>query len=209
MGEPAKITLDDLCRYIFDPLLFVKEVYPWGEGQLAGSDGPSPWQEKFLQEIGDESREPPHGFRKDIFSEEGIGKTTALIWATHWFLSTRPEPHVDVSANTPEQLDETWQELSRWHRMSFHSDFFVCTDTKLHHKDSPWLWYATKVPWHKDRCEAFASSASDHILFAFDEADEIDDIIYEVVEAQQPWSKAILLTSTTKKEAPDGEEGRE
>ena len=48
--------LADLCAECHDdPLMFVLTFFPWGDGALAGHDGPDAIQREFLSSLGQKS----------------------------------------------------------------------------------------------------------------------------------------------------------
>jgi hypothetical protein len=83
---------DTLARWTVDPLAFVEQVFPWGEGSLAGRPGPHPWQRAELHAIaraihaGLQSR--PEVIRRAITSGHGVGKALAhgepVLTPTGW-----------------------------------------------------------------------------------------------------------------------------
>ena len=68
-------------EFLFDPLGFVRLCFPWGEGDLAGFDGPDEWQRATLEDIGREAlRTMSDGgaVRLATASGHGIGKTACM-----------------------------------------------------------------------------------------------------------------------------------
>jgi phage terminase large subunit len=64
---------------------------------------PDKWQEDALNAIA-------VGDRLAVASGHGVGKTALTSWLIHWFMATRPNPQVVVTANTKNQLDsKTWR----------------------------------------------------------------------------------------------------
>lgn len=180
--------LDAVAQFKDDPLGFVLFVFPWGvEGTtLAKEEGPDVWQTKVLHEIsqrlsrGDEAQE---AVRIAVASGHGIGKTALVAWLIIWFIATRPNPQIVVTANTKNQLEgKTWRELAKWHKVSLVEPWFQWTATKFYHKAAPDTWFASAVPWTKERAEAFAGTHEEHVLLIFDEASAIADEIWEVAE---------------------------
>lgn len=177
----------EINKYRDDPYGFVMFCYAWGEGELAGQTGPDEWQTELLKKIGDElqgGREIDTALRIAVASGHGVGKTALVSWIIHWFESTRPKSQCVVTANTQTQLStKTWRELAKWHRQAINRHWFVWTATKYYHTLFPELWYASAVPWSKDNSEAFAGThETTGVLFLFDEASAIDDVIWDVSE---------------------------
>jgi len=194
MNEPAlkfsareQLQIECLKCYV-SPLRWVRQFFPWGEpGPLEDHDGPDIWQTKTLNKIEAAIRRGvPLGdpaIRLAIASGHGIGKTALVSWLILWFISTRARPQIVVTANTQAQLrTKTWRELAKWQDLCIIGDWFVYTGTQFKLKDRQDTWFATAVPWSAANSSAFAGTHEDHVLLIFDEASEIDDIIWEVSE---------------------------
>jgi hypothetical protein len=118
-----------------------------------------------------------------VASGHGVGKTRLVASKIHWFLSTRPIPQVVVTANTQTQLaTKTWRELAKVNDSARNKDWFDKSAQKFWLKDSPETWFASAIPWTENRSEAFAGTHEEHVLYLFDEASAIADIIWEVSE---------------------------
>lgn len=178
----------ELLGCFCSPLRFVMLVFPWGEpGPLENYDGPDLWQTQTLLRIEQAIREGlPLGspsIRLAIASGHGIGKTALVAWLILWFISTRPRPQIVVTANTKNQLTtKTWRELAKWKEIAVHGHWFEHTGTQLKLKQRESTWFATAVPWSAANASAFAGTHEEHVLMIFDEASEIDRIIWETAE---------------------------
>lgn len=189
-AEPGFI--EELQAFFDDPLGFVFYVFPWGEAgtRLAAEDGPDDWQVRVLHEIGERVKAGQAAgaavaetIRIAIASGHGVGKTTLVSWIILWFISTRHSPQIVVTANTKQQLtNKTWRELAKWLRLARHGNWFIWSAEKLQAKWAPETWFASAVPWSKERAEAFAGTHEEHVLLVFDEASAIDDVIWDVAE---------------------------
>lgn len=170
-------------KFVCDPLGFVYFAYEWGKGVLADEAGPDEWQSEILRLIGKGTLNASEAIRIAVRSGHGIGKTALIGWIIHWFMSTRSHPQIVVTANTSSQLsDKTWRELAKWWKLSINKHWFEWTKTKFYLKEHSETWFAVAQPWTKERSEAFAGTHEKHVLFLFDEASAIDDIIWEVAE---------------------------
>ena len=168
-----------------DPLQFVMLVYPWGVPGtiLANESGPDDWQVWCLNEIRKGTLNPGQAIQLAVASGHGIGKTALVSWIIHWFISTRQNPQIVVTANTQNQLDnKTWRELARWWKISIHKSWFEWTATKFYLRSSPETWFAAAIAWSDKNSEAFAGTHEEHVLILFDEASGIADVIWEVAE---------------------------
>lgn len=198
--KPAKsaeeLLADEVGEFFDDPLGFVYYSFPWGEvgTELENEDGPDDWQARVLEDIRDGLLTISEAIQIAVASGHGIGKTALVAWIILWFVSTRTNPQVVVTANTKEQLtNKTWRELAKWHKLLVHTHWFKWTATKFFldgHRDT---WFASAVPWSKDRSEAFAGTHERHVLMIFDEASAIDDKIWEVAEGAMTTPQAIWI----------------
>ena len=182
-----------ILDFYADPLGFVLFVFPWGEvgTPLAPkADDPEPgpdiWQRDFLTRLGNLIRQgfPANkAIRMAVASGHGPGKTALVAWVILWFISTRPNPQIVVTANTKNQLsDKTWRELGKWQNMAINGYWFEWTATKLKMKSDPNLWFASAVPWSASNPQAFAGTHEENVLVIFDEASEIVNEIWETTE---------------------------
>jgi hypothetical protein len=174
---------DDIARFEFDPLGYVKYVFDWGHGELKSEIGPDDWQADTLNQIGEAMRGADTAVQIAIASGHGIGKTTISAWIIHWFCATRPGCAGVVTANTRDQLvNKTWRELSKWNARAINGHWFDWSATAFRGKEAPATWFIAAQPWTKERSEAFAGLHEKDVLVLFDEASAIDDIIWEVSE---------------------------
>lgn len=169
-------------RYFWDPLGFVLDCFPWGEGGLVGQDGPDTWQRDILATIRDEySLEASLSIA--VSSGHGIGKTALIAWIILWFIATRPNPQIVVTANTKEQLEKkTWRELAKWQKHFAFGELFDWSATTFRLKEHSNTWFASALPWSEHNSEAFAGTHEKYVLLIFDEASKIADAIWEVAE---------------------------
>jgi hypothetical protein len=175
-----------IAEWAGDPLKFVLGAFPWGEGELAEHNGPDEWQRGILADIRD-GRSLDEAIRMAVASGHGIGKTALVAWIVIWAITTWDDCRGTVTANTDTQLrTKTWPELAKWHRLSIFGHWFVYTATALYSADPAHqaTWRIDAVPWSKVNTAAFAGlhNAGRRLLLVFDEASEIDDMIWEVSE---------------------------
>ena len=101
--DDAKDAADIADRYYDDPVGYVRDVI--------GAD-PDTWQSDVLNDVVVDQRSA-------VASGHGIGKTALIAWLIHWFMATRPDPQIVVTANTKNQLDsKTWRELAKWNKQA-------------------------------------------------------------------------------------------
>lgn len=166
-------------------------VFAWSEpGPLRDETGPDDWQTQVLRGIEAAlaagktvDRAVRDAIRIAVRSGHGVGKTALVAWIILWFISCRSHPQIVVTANTKQQLEgKTWRELAKWHKLTIHRHWFRWTATKFYNVAHPETWFATSVPWSKERSEAFAGTHEENVLIIFDEGSGIEDIIWEVAE---------------------------
>jgi hypothetical protein len=173
-----------IASFAYDPLTYVYFNFPWGvKGTiLEHEDGPDEWQITVLKKIA-AGLPLNEAIRQAVRSGHGIGKTALIAWIIKWFMDTRPHPQVVVTANTKQQLEsKTWRELAKWHNLSRTKDWCKHTSTKFYRIEHESTWFASLVPWTKEKSEAFAGTHEDHVLIIYDEASAIVDIIWDVTE---------------------------
>lgn len=171
--------------YFNDPVGYVRDVL---------QAEPDEWQAEALQAVRDNKR-------CAVASGHGIGKTAFVAWIIHWFISTRPNPQIVVTANTKNQLDsKTWRELAKWNQKALNGDWFEVKATRMEMRSSPETWFASAIPWTEHNSESFAGTHEEHVLIVFDEASAIADIIWDVSEGAMTTSGArwVALGNPTK-----------
>lgn len=167
MSTPAEDAQYIVEHYADDPVSYVRDVL---------KAEPDTWQIDALNAVSANQRVA-------VASGHGIGKTAFIAWVIHWFMSTRPDPQVVVTANTKNQLDsKTWRELAKWNKLALNGSWFDHTATKFTLKDSPDTWFTSAIPWTEHNSEAFAGTHEKHVMVLFDEASNIPKTIWDVVE---------------------------
>jgi len=180
--EIGEILLD----YEHDPVGFVQDCFPWGEGELTGQS-PQDWQLDLLQQVKDGLKTPHEIIREAVASGNGIGKSALVSWLILWAISTAADTKGIVTANTDTQLrTKTWAELAKWFRLFAGNILFEYTATSIYSADPRHekTWRIDAIPWSEQNPEAFAGlhNQGKRILIIFDEASAISDIIWETVE---------------------------
>lgn len=173
-----------------DPLGFVVFVFPWSVSgtRLEDETGPDEWQSDVLDAIGQHLRAggtEQEALQLAVASGHGIGKSALIAWILIWFIATRPEPQIIVTANTKAQLDgKTWRELKKWHSLMLPAlrELFQWTATRFFLKARRETWFASAIPWSEHNAEAFAGTHERYVLLLFDEASAIADSIWETAE---------------------------
>jgi hypothetical protein len=179
---------DWLASVSHDPVAFVEGAFAWGEGELAKSTGPEPWQHWLLEQIRDGLKTPGEAIRIAIASGHGIGKSAVCSWITLWAMSTSPDTRGIVTASSESMLMTRFRaELRIWFRRFKASQFFELTATSLLSLDPGYdqSWRIDLLPWNSNRPEAFAGlhAKGRRILLIFNEASAIEPPIWETCEA--------------------------
>ncbi len=193
--DGKKLLAEQMAKYYADPLGFVYFAYPWHKpGTILEHEYVDIWQEDYLTELGKQVSEGRETIQVSVASGHGPGKGAMVAWITHWFMNTRPNPQIIITANTSSQLStKTWRELAKWHNLLITKDLYTWTATKYYQNEHPDTWFAAAIPWSKERSEAFAGAHEKHILIIYDEASAIDDVIWEVTNGAMSTKGAIWL----------------
>jgi hypothetical protein len=187
----------DISQFYADPLSHVLFSYPWGQGSLAGFDGPDEWARGFLIELGEEVK--ARGFdghtavdpiQFSTASGHGIGKSAMVAWLIRWIMDTRPHSKGVVTSNTAQQLrSKTFSELSKWSSLGITKHWYQLNSgtmgaLNMYHKASPDTWRVDGQTCEERNSESFAGlhAASSTPFYIFDEASAVPDKIFEVRE---------------------------
>ena len=172
-----------------DPLGFVKYVYSWGKnGSILENETIDVWQENLLNLLGKEIRKKNKEkstkvIRFAVSSGHGVGKTALTSWLIQWFMSTRINPQIIVTANTEIQLKtKTWRELKKWQELAINGHWFEHKAEKYYLKESPDTWFATPIIWKKENPESVQGTHEKSVLIIIDEASGLPKIISEALE---------------------------
>jgi len=181
--------VDRLYDFRHDPLGAVLYGFPWGEGELRDYRAPWAWQEELLRDVGAHLQNPETRFKPGRFarsSGHGIGKSALVAQLIWWGMSTAKDCRIIVTANTKNQLDtKTQPEAAKWFRMAINADWFEVNVASIKVRDASADrgWRADFIPWSEDNPQAFAGAhnAGKRLMIFCDEASEIADIIFEVI----------------------------
>lgn len=173
-----------------DPLAFTMGAYPWGvQGtMLENFNGPDQWSIDLMERIRVGLLTPNEAIQIATASGHGIGKSATVAWIIIWAFTTFPDTRGVITANTETQLKtKTWSETGKWFNLCFFArDHFNLTATALFSKDPSrqQTWRIDIIAWSEKNPEAFAGlhNQGKRLLLIFDEASNIDDIIWETAE---------------------------
>jgi hypothetical protein len=142
-----------------DPVGFVETAFPWGQGELANSTGPEPWQRWVLEQIRDGLLKPGEAIRVAIASGHGVGKSALCAWIVLWAISTFPDTRGIVTASSEAMLMSRFRAEARtWYRRFKAQEFFELTATSLISRDAnhAQTWRIDLLPFNETRPENFA-----------------------------------------------------
>jgi len=189
LTHPDIALAEQISHYYADPLGFVLDCFPWGEGELAGETGPDDNQAEFLTSLGEEVKRrnfdghtPVKPIRMCISSGHGTGKSAMGAWITWWIISTRPGSIGTISAGTYKQLKErTWSAIKRWGKMCATSGWFEVQAEGIYSKEDPENWKAIIQSCAPENAQSFAGqhARTSTSWYLFDEASEIERPIWE------------------------------
>ncbi|HEV3028781.1 MAG TPA: terminase [Planctomycetota bacterium] len=192
-AEKAEAELaDEVESYAQDPEGFVDFAFPWGEkGSPLEHKTLRTWQREFLRTIGERLRAgfltPNQVIQEAVASGHGIGKSALIAMLIAWAMSTMEDTRGIITAGTDPQLKtKTWPEVCKWFNMLICAHWFSVEAMSITSKQNGHeeTWRFDRVTWNKSRTEAFAGLHNEgkRLLIIFDEASQIDDMIYEVTE---------------------------
>jgi hypothetical protein len=178
--------VEEIARYAHDPEGFVRVMFPWGEGELAGISGPRTWQAEELAKIGahlqnPETRHMP--YRAAVVSGNGPGKSALVGMVSVWAMTTCPGCRVIITANTGAQLNvKTQPEVAKWFRLSEVRDLWDVQATRISISEPS---YRTNYrldfeTWSENNPEAISGlhNLGRRIVVIFDEASGIPPAIW-------------------------------
>ena len=179
---------DEMEQYACDPLGFVHDAFPWGQGALAHHTGARAWQADILRSIGahladEATRCTP--LRIAVASGHGVGKSALVGMVVDWAMSTCPKTRIVVTANTENQLrTKTWPEIAKWVRLAANADWWAVPAMSMYEKANEKSWRADASPWSENNTESFAGlhNEGSRIVLIMDEASGIADKVWEVAE---------------------------
>lgn len=175
----------DLASFEKRSYAFVLWAFPWGEGELAGHDGPDKHQIAILNAVDEGLLDLSTAIQIAIASGHGVGKSSLVAWLILWGISTMEDARGVVTANTETQLrTKTWAELGKWFRLFIARDLFKLTATAIFCPERERTWRIDMVPWSERNVEAFAGmhNKGRRIILVFDEGSAIPDVIWETSE---------------------------
>lgn len=170
-----------------NPRLFVEGVV---------GDTPSPSQAKALDDIARYDKVA-------IRSAHGVGKTRLLGWICAWFMTTRCNYKIPVTANSQDQLrDVTWAEICKVFRKlppQLLEQYEVGLE-RIYLRGDRENNFAVPRTASRDKPEALQGFHAENLLFLIEEASGIEDIVFELAAGalSTPRAKIILVGNPTR-----------
>lgn len=195
LSPPEERLFTDVLGYVGDPAGFISYIFPWEQPETALADaiGPESWHLEVCDYLTAHLGQSDP-IRIAVASGHGTAKTTLLMQLLMWFLSTRPQAHVRVTAATANQLSTvTWRELAHWQELAYNAHWFRWTATRFYRRGFEKTWYASAIPWSVDKPQAFAGLHAKHLLLLMDEASTIADPVWEVCDGAMSTPGAIWI----------------
>jgi hypothetical protein len=199
MTPADRMIAEDMAAFYDDPYGFVLYAFDWGQGDLAGWDGPDEWQTEFLTVLRDAIRARAEGdvIKMAVKSGRGPGKSAVISWLVLWLMSTRPDFSGVVTANTGDQLDtKTWREVALWWNRLINKHWFEWTATKIVHVERPETWKVVAQKWSEHKPDAFGGlhNGGRGQCTIMDEGSGIPESIFTVAEATNTDPDSFLFT---------------
>ena len=179
----------EIAEYCNDPLGFVRDCFPWGEGVLAGESGPDEVQEEFLRSLGEEVRARAFDGHTPVMpilmaesSGHGTGKSAMGAWLTWWILSTRPGSIGTVTAGSYVQLESrTWAAIQWWGKICATAHWFDIQAHKIVALEDPENWKVQAQSCKEENAQSFAGqhARTSTSWYLFDEASEVPKGIWD------------------------------
>src|SRR5262245_52817189 len=105
--DPDALIFEAVGRHQFDPDGWALFAWDWGQGELAGLDGPREWQRDVFRLIRDHLTNPTTRFdplQIAVASGHGIGKSAGMGMIANWAMSCFDDAKIVTTANTDKQL---------------------------------------------------------------------------------------------------------
>jgi len=203
--EDEQALLEDVLSFAYDPVGFVRYIYPWGEPgtPLETVPGPRAWQMEFLEAVRDhvqrqsilfdlDRAEDALIYKEAIASGRGIGKTALLAMLSHWQVSCHLGAHVLVTANTESQMrSATFPEFGRWFQLGLNAHWWDVESLAV--RPQAWLsrrvqdelriddryWGVAGKNWTEENPDAFVGPHNSYgLALIMDEASGIPEPIW-------------------------------
>lgn len=190
--------LIEKCKeFYYDPVGFIRYMFPWGEEGtlLEDEEGLDVWQEDYLNDLSGAMQADPEALQRfAVASTHGSGKTFLVALFILWFLSTRPQSNIVLTANTDTQLKtKTFREVKIWHELILNKHWFNISATKISHVSDD-AWICNAIPNNPEKPEAIAGAHAKHMAVIMDESSGIDHRIYEALYGAMSTAGALWLT---------------
>lgn len=140
----------------------------------------------------------------------GVGATTAAVWADLWFLCSRPLSKVITTAGTGRQVkDIFWAEMHKWGKRSLPIASRIIMNTmecRIRGHEKTWFSLGFTAKERADNIESGTAEGwhADSLLYIIDEGKAVPDAIYREATGSMTGEEAKLLVLSV----PGGIEGQ-
>lgn len=196
--------IEALAGFEHDFSGFIIWGFPWGEKntELEHMLGPEDWQAELARAVDAKIISTEEAIKIAVKSGHDVGKSAFLCWLVLWAFSTKVDTRGRVTANTEKQLRTTlWVELAKWYNLFIARELFTWTATRLCSADpkKAETWRVDAIPWSTDNPTAFAGLHNyfKRIIYVFDEAAGIPDVIWEVADGVMREANTELIWACT------------
>lgn len=118
-----------------------------------------------------------------VRSGRGCGKSYTSAILILWFLYTRDNAQIYLTAPSQVMLTAVWATVSKLHNQAIpiFSERFELLTTAIKHKKFPNQWYCIQQTARKEVPESMAGKHNINMLYILEEASGIDDTIFNVM----------------------------
>lgn len=118
-----------------------------------------------------------------VRSGRGLGKSYTSAILILWFLHTRNNAQIYLTAPSQSMLTAVWATVSKLHYDSvpMFKDRFELLTTSMKHKKYPTHWFCSQQTSRKDKPESMAGKHNINMLYILEEASGIDDEICNIM----------------------------
>lgn len=193
-----------------DPHLFATGVLgflPHGAENPDGLPQLEKWQDEFLRNffIGPDGQ-PVKDARHSVRAGHGVGKSVLLSILALWWIFTHYDSKCVITANSQDQLrDVMWPELKKWAGKlpdSLYEQLKIEQEV-IAMRAAPEMAFIVRRTASRHNPEALQGFHATSMLFLFDEASGIEDIVFEVAQGSlsTEGASSIMVGNPTR---PDG-----
>jgi hypothetical protein len=137
-----------------------------------------------------------------VRSGRGNGKSYTSAMLILWFIHTRNNAQIFLTAPSQSMLTAVWATVSKLHYQSVQMfrDRFELLSTSIKHKNYPTHWFCIQQTSRKDKPESMAGKHNINMLYILEEASGIDDELFNIMyDSMTEEENYIFLISNPRK----------